>query len=56
MPLPMPMPRPETPEMRKTWKPTACMICSLNCGIEVQTKGAHITRVRADTAHPVSQG
>lgn len=38
------------------WKPTACLICSLNCGIEVQTEGAHITRVRADKNHPVSQG
>lgn len=38
------------------WKPTACLICSLNCGIEVQTEGGHITRVRADKAHPVSQG
>lgn len=42
--------------MSDTWKPTACLICSLNCGIEVQTEGAHITRVRADKAHPVSQG
>lgn len=38
------------------WKPTACLICSLNCGIEVQTEGGHITRVRADKNHPVSQG
>lgn len=38
------------------WKPTACLICSLNCGIEVQTEGGHITRVRADKAHPISQG
>lgn len=42
--------------MSDTWKPTACLICSLNCGIEVQTEAAHITRVRADKAHPVSQG
>lgn len=38
------------------WKPTACLICSLNCGIEVQTEGGRITRVRADKNHPVSQG
>jgi anaerobic selenocysteine-containing dehydrogenase len=42
--------------MSDTWKPTACLICSLNCGIEVQTEGGHITRVRADKNHPVSQG
>lgn len=42
--------------MSDIWKPTACLICSLNCGIEVQTEGVHITRVRADKNHPVSQG
>lgn len=42
--------------MSDAWKPTACLICSLNCGIEVQTEGTRITRVRADKAHPVSQG
>ena len=42
--------------MSDTWKPTACLICSLNCGIEVQTEGERITRVRADKNHPVSQG
>lgn len=42
--------------MSDTWKPTACLICSLNCGIEVQTEGGHITRVRADKNHPISQG
>lgn len=42
--------------MSNTRKPTACLICSLNCGIEAQTEGAHITRLRADKAHPVSQG
>lgn len=42
--------------MSDDWKPTACLICSLNCGIEVQTEKGRITRVRADKAHPVSQG
>lgn len=42
--------------MSDDWKPTACLICSLNCGIEVQTEEGRITRVRADKAHPVSQG
>lgn len=38
------------------WKKTACIICALNCGLEVQTEGVHITRIRADKAHPVSRG
>ena len=25
--------------MSENWKPTACVICSLNCGLEVQTEG-----------------
>ncbi len=38
------------------WKKTACIICALNCGLEVQTEGRRIVRVRPDKAHPVSQG
>jgi anaerobic selenocysteine-containing dehydrogenase len=39
-----------------TWRQTACILCSVNCGIEVQTEGRHITRVRGDRAHPGSKG
>ena len=38
------------------WKKTACILCAVNCGLEVQTRGAHITRIRGDKANPVSQG
>lgn len=38
------------------WKKTACIICALNCGLEVQTEGKKIGRIRADKSHPVSQG
>jgi anaerobic selenocysteine-containing dehydrogenase len=42
------------------WKKTACIICALNCGLEVQTEAqsgvGRIIRIRADKAHPVSQG
>ncbi|HEX5640689.1 MAG TPA: molybdopterin oxidoreductase family protein [Burkholderiaceae bacterium] len=38
------------------WKKTACILCAVNCGLEVQTIGARITRVRGDKANPVSQG
>jgi anaerobic selenocysteine-containing dehydrogenase len=38
------------------WKKTACIICALNCGLEVQTEGTRITRIKADKAHPISQG
>jgi anaerobic selenocysteine-containing dehydrogenase len=38
------------------WKKTACILCSVNCGLEVQTSGQRITRIRGDRANPVSQG
>jgi anaerobic selenocysteine-containing dehydrogenase len=38
------------------WKKTACIICSLNCGLEVQTEGGHIVKARGDKDHPSSQG
>jgi anaerobic selenocysteine-containing dehydrogenase len=38
------------------WKKTACILCAVNCGLEAQTSGARITRVRGDKANPVSQG
>jgi anaerobic selenocysteine-containing dehydrogenase len=39
-----------------SWKKTACILCSINCGIEVQTEGRHIVRVRGNKEHPLSQG
>jgi anaerobic selenocysteine-containing dehydrogenase len=39
-----------------TWKSTACILCSINCGIEVELDGRRIARVRGDKAHPGSQG
>lgn len=38
------------------WKKTACIICSLNCGLEVQTEGGRIIKARGDKDHPTSQG
>ena len=40
------------------WHKTACIICALNCGLEVQTNTTdrRITKIRGDKAHPVSQG
>lgn len=35
---------------------TACILCSLNCGLQVQTEDGRITKVKGDKAHPVSQG
>jgi anaerobic selenocysteine-containing dehydrogenase len=38
------------------WQATACILCSINCGIEVRLDGRRIERVRGDKAHPASQG
>ncbi|MEU4246272.1 molybdopterin-dependent oxidoreductase [Amycolatopsis sp. NPDC026612] len=38
------------------WQRTACSLCYLNCGLEVQLDGRKITRVRGDKAHPRSAG
>jgi anaerobic selenocysteine-containing dehydrogenase len=38
------------------WHQTACILCSLNCGIEVQLDGRRLARVRGDKAHPGSKG
>ena len=39
-----------------SWHKTACIFCSLNCGLEVQTDGRTISRVRGDKDHPASKG
>lgn len=41
------------------WSPTACILCSLNCGLEVQLggdSGRELVRVKGDKAHPASKG
>jgi anaerobic selenocysteine-containing dehydrogenase len=41
-----------------TWHTTACILCSVNCGIEIQVAadGRRFERIRGDRAHPASQG
>ncbi|MCH9687610.1 MAG: molybdopterin-dependent oxidoreductase [Deltaproteobacteria bacterium] len=41
------------------WKPTACILCECNCGLQVQLggdDGRHLVRLRGDKAHPMSRG
>ena len=40
------------------WKPTACMLCENNCGIEakISDDGQSIAKIRGDSLHPASQG
>ena len=39
-----------------SWKKTSCPICYHNCGLEIQTEGHRITKVRPDKDHPRTQG
>lgn len=43
----------------EAWKKTACILCSINCGLEVQTggpDGRRILKMRGDDDHPGSHG
>ena len=42
--------------MVDNWKKTACILCSLNCGIEAEISGREMNRIRGDKAHPASRG
>jgi formate dehydrogenase len=41
------------------WKPSACILCECNCGIEIRLggdNGRRFERIRGDKAHPASRG
>ena len=41
------------------WQSTACILCYINCGIEVRVggeDGRRFERIRGDKAHPASKG
>jgi anaerobic selenocysteine-containing dehydrogenase len=39
------------------WERTACILCSINCGLKVKTDGQrHFTKIIGDKQHPVSKG
>ncbi len=42
--------------MANEWHQTACILCSINCGVEIQLDGRRLARIRGDKANPRSQG
>jgi len=40
----------------REWHNTACNLCYVNCGLEVQTDGRAITRIRGDNDRPPNRG
>jgi anaerobic selenocysteine-containing dehydrogenase len=46
----------ERSEANGNWQSTACILCSRNCGIEVDVRGREMAKIRGDKAHPISTG
>ena len=42
--------------MSEDWQKTICILCSVNCGVDVKIEGRHITRVRGNRDHVASNG
>jgi anaerobic selenocysteine-containing dehydrogenase len=42
--------------MSDDWQKTICILCSVNCGIDVKVEDRHITRVRGNRDHVASKG
>lgn len=38
------------------WQRTACILCSINCGLKVKTENGRITKIIGDKDHPISEG
>ena len=38
------------------WQKTACILCSLNCGLEVRIEDGHLVKIRGDRDHVASRG
>jgi len=38
------------------WHKTACILCNINCGLEVQLDGGRIRKIRGDRENPRSKG
>ncbi len=38
------------------WKSTACILCSTNCGLQVQVEDGHFKKIKGDKTNPRSKG
>lgn len=38
------------------WRSTACVLCAINCGIEVRAADGGLVKIRGDRRHPASKG
>ena len=42
--------------MERQWQSTACILCSINCGIDVAVEEGRFAKIRGDRDHPTSAG
>ena len=40
----------------ETWQKSACILCECNCGLEIQTDGGRLAKIRGDKDHVTSRG
>ncbi|HIF99681.1 MAG TPA: hypothetical protein EYQ54_22105 [Myxococcales bacterium] len=45
-----------TKESAPVWHKTACILCTINCGLQVQTQDGHLKRIKGDKSNPRSKG
>ncbi len=45
-----------TTPAESVWRSTACILCSLNCGVEVRVEDRRLVKIRGDRKHPASRG
>jgi anaerobic selenocysteine-containing dehydrogenase len=38
------------------WHSTGCILCSINCGLQVQVEDGHLVRIKGDKSNPRSRG
>jgi len=38
------------------WQSTACILCSINCGLQVRVEDGHFIKIKGDKSNPRSQG
>ena len=45
-----------TPSNTNAWKHTACILCSVNCGLQVKVDDGHLVKIKGDKDNPRSKG
>jgi formate dehydrogenase len=41
---------------KSEWKSTGCILCSINCGLQVQVDDGHLVKIKGDKSNPRSKG